>query len=760
MRLLSQEVTTISGYIVDASNGEALIGATVYDQLSKKGTSSNFYGFYSLTLPGDRAKLRISFVGFGSDMVEVDLNGSVTLDFSLEPQSSQMNAVVVSADRFEAEEEVQSTRMSTIQLKPKEIEKIPVFAGEVDIIKVAQLMPGVSRGGEGTTGLYVRGGTDDQNLMLLDEATVYNVGHLFGFFSVFNNDAIRDISVVKGGFPAYYGGRLSSVMDIRMKEGDLNKWHAKGGIGLLSSRLSLDGPILKDKLSIMLSGRRTYIDQVLKATGVNLPYYFYDLNGKITYKISSRDRIYLSSYIGDDILRFREEVEESSPDDAGEATEVDEIDQELNFGFELGNATTSLRWNHIYDDNKLFHNVTLYQTQFEYDIGGNFVGNSLLIRSRIRDLGLKADWDYYPNPENSITIGTQGILHIFRPNVVNTGGDISQALASQAGDPINNLEWSFYGQNDQKHSNQLSTNYGLRLSSSIVGSAFYGALEPRLAAKYSFGKLNSVKLSYTFMRQYMHRVSSSSIALPTDLWYPVTERVRPQSSHQVAAGYFKGFAKSGWNLSAELYVKTMDRLIEYREGARLLLNNNFEDELLSGRGISYGGELLVRKKIGPFTGWLGYTLSRALRDFEGLNGGESFAARFDRRHDLSLVTTFDFNPRFSFSTVWVYTSGSRFTAQNGQYFFPNPSFTGIDLIPTYTKRNAITLASSHRLDMNFIIRNAPDRKFVSEWHFGFYNFYNRASPYQVSIEFDGLTYRYIQRGLFGLIPSVAWNFKF
>ncbi len=750
---------TISGYVTDQANGEALIGATIYDEVNKVGTAANFYGFYSLTLPEGPVSLRISFVGYEIKRYQNSLNTNQSINFPLALEASQLDEVVVSAESLETEDEVKNTQMSVINLKPKEIENIPAIGGEVDIIKVAQLMPGVSRGGEGTTGLFVRGGTDDQNLILLDEATVYNVGHLFGFFSIFNNDAIRDVSVVKGGFPSYYGGRLSSVMDIRMKEGDLNRWHGNGGIGLLSSRLSIDGPIVKEKLAVMISGRRTYIDQVLNLTGTSLPYYFYDLNGKITYKISDRDRIFLSSYIGKDILDFNETVDESEDED-GVADDVSSVEEELNFGFDLGNVTTTLRWNHLYPSNKMFHNVTLYQTQFQYDIGGNFVDNSILIQSEIRDLGVKADWDYYLNPRNSIRFGTQGIWHIFRPNVVNTSGEISEALSSQSGGTIRNLEGSLYAQNDHKLSDQLAVNYGLRFSSSAVASRFYSALEPRLTGNYTFGQLNSVKLSYTFMRQYMHRVSSSSIALPTDLWYPVTDRVRPQSAHQVAAGYFKGFEKLGLNVSIELYWKTMANLIEYREGARLLLNNNFEEELANGEGKAYGGEILIRKKVGAFTGWVGYTLSRARRKFAALNDGNSFAARFDRRHDLSVVATFDFNERFTFSGVWVMNSGTRFTAQNGQYLFPNPTFTGIELVPVYTSRNAVTLASSHRMDINFIIRNNPEKKFRSEWHIGAYNFYNRASPYRVSIQFDGLNYRYIQRGLFGFIPSVAWNFKF
>ncbi|MEM6642540.1 MAG: TonB-dependent receptor [Bacteroidota bacterium] len=757
--LLAQENFTISGYITDASNSEALIGTTVlFDVENQKGAIANYYGFYSLTIPAGKVSLLFSFVGFESKQVQVDLTENKTLNVALQPSAGKLSEVVITSDRFVLEEEVKKPQMGIIQLTPKEVEAIPALGGEVDLIKVAQLMPGISRGGEGTTGMYVRGGTDDQNLVTIDEATVYNVGHLFGFFSIFNNDAIRDVKLVKGGFPAQYGGRLSSVMDVRLKEGDLQRWHGRGGIGLLSSRLTIDGPIIQDKLSIMLSGRRTYIDQMLRLTGVNLPYYFYDFNGKISYKIDRRNRIYLSAYLGDDVLDFNETVTEENEE--GIAEKADEIENELSFGFKLGNITSTLRWNHIYNNEKLFHNLTLFNTQFDYDIGGNFIDNSILIRSSIRDYGLKADWDYFYSPDISLKWGFNTVTHLFRPNVVNTGGDISEALGSREGDLIVNQEAAIYANNEHNISNRWSTNYGFRISSSIVEGAFYAGFEPRLTARYAINKLNSIKFSYTYMKQYMHRVSSSSISLPTDLWYPVTASVKPQASHQVAVGYFTGIEKWNLSISSELYFKTMSKLIEYREGARLILNDNFEEELINGDGQAYGAEFLARKKVGKFTGWLGYSIAKANRSFTELNRGQTYPARYDRRHDVSMVANFDITPRFAFSMVWVYSSGSRFTAQNGQYFFPNPSFTGVELVPVFTPRNEVTLASSHRLDANFIIKNKPTKWFSSEWHFGFYNFYNRASPYQVRVQFDGLNYRYVQDGLFGFIPSIAWNFNF
>ena len=757
LRSEAQELYTLSGYITDETNGEALIGATIFDLNSKKGVVANTYGFYSLTLPEDSISLAVRFSGFQPQELSISLTENKELNFELAPDLLTLDEVVVTAEAIEIAEHVESTQMSTISLKAREIEKIPAIGGEVDLIKAAQLMPGVSRGGEGAIGMYVRGGTDDQNLVLLDEATVYNLGHLFGFFSVFNNDAVRDITIIKGGFPAQYGGRLSSVMEVKMKEGDLEKWHGAGGIGLLSSRITLDGPIIKNKLSAMISARRTYIDQVLSLTGTSLPYYFYDLNAKLSYKISRNDRIFLSAYLGDDVLDFNESVI-ADPDD--EAEDASEIGDELSFGFNLGNITTTLRWNHIYDQSKLFSNVTLFHTRFKYNIQGSFLENNLLIKSSVRDVGVKATWDYFPNPDNNIQFGMQAIAHFFRPNVINTSGEINDFLSSEEGELIGNQEFAVFANNEQKVNNQLGLNYGVRVSSSNVPNTFYAVIEPRFGAKYTVGKDASIKVNYTFMKQYIHRVSSSSISLPTDLWYPVTERIKPQGSHQVAAGYFKGIPSLKLNISVEAFYKTMSNLIEYREGANLLLNDNFEEELLSGVGRSFGVELLIRKQVGKFTGWLGYSLSRADRTFDELNNGATYSAKYDRRHDISTVMTFDINERLSFSTVWVLSSGSRFTAQNGQYLMPNASFTGVQLIPIYTQRNEVELSPAHRLDINFVLRNKPHKKFRSEWHFGAYNFYNRASPYRVVVDFNGLNYRYAQQGLFGFIPSVAWNFKF
>ncbi|MBI1183323.1 TonB-dependent receptor plug domain-containing protein [bacterium] len=749
----AQEVT-VSGTITDYHSGEPIVGATVYDSISARGAVSNPFGFYSITLPVTAEILRVSFLGYKTQYVEIQEDDGKKLNIALVPFAKSLKEVVVTADKVKVEEEVESTQMSVVKLSPLEVSKIPSLGGEVDLIKVAQLMPGVAKGGEGQSGMFVRGGTADQNLVVLDDATVYNLGHLFGFFSVFNNEAIRDVTLYTGAFPAQFGGRLSAVMDVRMNEGTTEKFSASGGIGLLSSRLTLNIPVVKHKGGITISGRRTYIDKVFKTVGIPLPYYFYDLNVKGNYILSHSDRLYISSYLGNDVLHFSD----------GDSTASVQLEQggseQLNFGFKLGNFTSTLRWNHIYHNEKLFHNITCFQTRFKYDIGGSFLNNNVLIKSQIQDFGFKADWDYNAGKKHLVKFGAAVTNHAFRPNIVNTSGQISDYLRSREGNLMLMQEYGIYVSDDYKISNRLSVNSGLRLSAASTPKKVFGGLEPRFSAKYTLRKNNSVKLSYTRMKQYMHRVSSSSVVLPTDLWYPVTARVLPQASHQMALGFFGGIEKIKSNFSVEGYYKYMTNLIEYREGAQLLLNDNFEQELISGKGESYGLEFMFRRKAGRVTGWVAYTLSWAKRNFPDLNGGQTYYAKYDRRHYLSTVLMYELSERITFSSVWEYTTGARFTAQNGQYFMPNSSFTGIEIIPVYTARNAVVMAPSHRLDINIIIKSRQGKSFNGEWHFGIYNFYNRATPFRVNIQQTQFGMRYTQPGLFGLIPSIAYNFKF
>ncbi len=755
--LFSQNIT-VSGNVKDVASGEDLLFATVYINGTSIGTSTNEYGFFSITfdeskVPGETIELVVSYIGYGTIKQTLEKGKNHKLELKLKFEENNLDVFEVSAEKTKAEDNLNSTQMSVIQIPMKQIKTIPSIGGEVDIIKVMQLMPGVAGGTEGTTGMFVRGGDADQNLVLLDEATVYNVGHLFGFFSVFNPDAIKDMTMIKGGFPANYGGRLSSILDIRMNDGNLNKFHGSGGIGLLSSRITLEGPVIKDKAAFVVAARRTYIDQFFKLFNVVLPYYFYDLNWKFNYKISDKDRIFYSGYYGNDVLKF----------DNSDFDEPDSAQSVFGFGFQLGNLTNTVRWNHIYND-KMFSNVSLITTKFNYDINGKLDANNLLIKSKVTDVGVVGDFNYFKDERTTAKFGGSVVNHSFRPNIISTAGEISEFLGDREGDKIDFQELGIYGNVDYDLIPYvLKVNYGLRLSGAVVKNHVYGGIEPRVSVKYSLTEYSSLKASYSRMKQYMHRVSSSTVSLPTDLWYPVTDSVKPQRADQIAIGYNKVFKKANLNFTAEAYYKWMDNLIEYREGAVLILNDNFESELVQGKGDAYGFEFLLKRDEGRFNGWLGYTLSWSTRDFEELNQGKTYFAKYDRRHDISVVLNYKLSKRWSFSAVWVYSTGYRFTAQIGQYLVPNPALNGVDVIPIYTDRNAVKMSPSHRLDLNFVLGPKKQKKFNDEWHFGCYNFYNRATPYKIEIvptDDGSVGYKYQQPGLFGFIPSIAYNFKF
>jgi hypothetical protein len=751
--------TTISGYVNDKESGEELLFATVFVEGTTIGVTSNEYGFYSLTIADDVAKgdsieITFGFVGYKNITKKVAVGSSSTLNVHLPSESTELESFVVKASRTKQDEELRSTQMSVIKIPMKQITAIPSLGGETDVIKVVQLLPGVARGGEGTTGMFVRGGDADQNLVLLDEATVYNTGHLFGFFSVFNADAIKDMTMIKGAFPANYGGRLSSILDIRMKDGHEKKIHGQGGIGLLSSRLTIEGPLKKDTSSFLISGRRTYIDKVFSLANVFIPYYFYDVNAKFNYKFSDKDRLFYSFYLGSDVLKF----------DGSDVDDPEAEEQGLGFGFTLGNMTNTVRWNHVYNP-KLFSNLSLISTSFNYNINGKLAGNNLLIKSNIFDLGAKMDFDYYKSSKTHIKFGGSMINHAFKPNIINTSGEITEFLASSEGEKLAIQEMGVYGNADfDLVGEKLKMSSGLRLSGTNVKGGFYTGIEPRLSFRYMLADNDALKIGYSRMKQYMHRVSSSTVTLPTDLWYPVTSTIKPQAAEQIAIGYHHLFKEIKTSLTVEGYYKWLNNLIEYREGANLILNNNFENELLQGTGDAYGAEVLLKKDEGRFTGWIGYTLAWATRDFDELNGGETFPAKYDRRHNISIVGTYQLSERWTVSAVWVFSNGSRFTAQIGQYLMPNATLTGVDIIPLYTKRNEVSMSSSHRMDINFVLKPKEDKKFKGEWHFGCYNLYNRATPYRVDVqpvdENGTIGYKYVQPGLFGFIPSIAYNFSF
>lgn len=739
---------TISGTIRDEESGEALLFASVYNDELGISTVSNEFGYFILEAPTDTVVITIDYLGYKNTKFTVHKNNLKSIRFNIPKESTQLEEVQINITRTPQEEIHNSTQMSAIKIPIKDIKNIPSIGGETDVIKVVQLMPGVQSGGEGGTGMYVRGGDVDQNLVILDEAPVYNIGHLFGFFSVFNPDAIKDMTLYKGAFPSKYGGRLSSILDIRMNDGNNKKIHGRGGIGILSSRLMLEGPIKKDKGSFMIAGRRTYIDQVLKWTGGFLPYYFYDLNAKFNYKINDKNTIFVSSYLGNDLLSFdQSDVKEDAP---------------FNFGFTLGNITSTVRWNQIKSE-KLFANYSLVYTNFDYVINGRFEENSLFISSAINDYGAKVDYEYFLSNNHKIQYGGNFIFHEFRPNVVNAAGDVTDFLESDKGAPLNTLEKGAYFQHIYTpDSSKWDIRSGIRFSGAIVKDRFYPGIEPRISSKYALTKKTNLKLSYSLMRQYMHLVSSSTVALPTDLWYPVTKNVKPQTSHQGAAGISYFSSKIKTQFSVETYYKYMTNLTEYKEGANLLLNDDFESELLQGNGESYGVELLIKRDEGIWNGWIGYTLSWSKRYFDELNGGDWFYARYDRRHNFSIVQNLKLGKKWSFGAVWVYSTGSRFTPQVGVYAMPNASLSGVDWIPVYAKRNSVQMSASHRLDVNFIWKSKETKKFRGEWHFGAYNVYNQAMPWRVDVARDDINggFKYEQPGLFGFIPSIAYNFEF
>jgi hypothetical protein len=740
---------TLSGYITDAKDGESLIGVTVNCFSEKRGAVSNGYGYYALTLPKGNYAIVFSYLGYSSVKKEISLDNNISLNIQLSETSNDVKEVVVKASDQKGRMQVQNTEMSKISVPMEMIRRVPTLFGESDLIKVLQLMPGVKRGIEGTTGMYVRGGGNDENLILVDEAPVYNTGHLLGFFSVFNSNSIKDVSLYKGSFPAIYGGRLSSILDIKMREGNDQRFSTQGSIGIIASNLTIEGPVIKNKCSFIISGRRTYLDRVVKLLSGknNFPYYFYDLNIKVNYKITERDRIFVSSYFGRDVL-------------AAESDRQDSLNAGIN-SF-VGNFTITTRWNHAYKKNHLFHNISIIQSNFRYNIDGKVLSNSVLVTSYIQDIGVKADYEYKPDTKNNYRFGAAVVNHHFRPNVVSTAGDITQFLKSKPGSSIYNQEISLYANDDRDMGPRWKLNYGVRLSSTIVTGIFYKGIEPRFAAKYPIDENSSVKFGYSRMKQYLHLVSSSAVSLPTDLWYPVTKLVQPATSDQVCAGYFRYFEKYKMNFSAEAYYKTMSHLIEYREGANLILNDNYEKELVFGKGKAYGFEFLLQRNEGMLSGWISYTLSWANRTFPDLNKGYTYFSKFDRRHDIAVVANITITKRKSLSMAWVFSSGSPFTARVSQFLMPNPTFTAIDVLPVYTSKNEIRLHPAHRLDIDYCYKSRIKSKFKGEWHIGGYNIYNRVQPNRIEIVPDPATglYKYQEKGLFGFIFSIAYNFQY
>ncbi len=753
---------TISGHMKNGSSGEELIGATVFVKELQTGSSSNVYGFYSLTLPAGSYTLQYQYIGFQLSEITINLQRDTTLSIELQPDSKQITTVEVTAER--STKNVDDVKMSTVDLKMETVKKIPAVFGEVDVIKTIQLLPGITGAGEGIGGFFVRGGGVDQNLILLDEAPVYNASHLLGFFSVFNPDAIKDVQVYKGGIPAEYGGRLSSLLDIRMNEGNTKKFSMSGGLGLISSRLTIEAPLMKDKMSLLVSGRRTYADLFLKLSRNedlrDNKLYFYDLNAKYNWRINDKNRIYLSGYFGRDVLEF------------GDA-----------FFNNWGNSTATLRWNHLFSD-KLFSNFSFIFSDFNYSLGVPDGSQAFDWDAGIRDYTFKSDMTYYLAPQNTLKFGALATHHtFFLGEVTPKGESIFNGLKVPDKRAI---EYAFYVSDEHKFGTKWTVQYGLRYSlfnnvgegqefeyaedgETVVDTTFYGSFEgiemyhgpePRLAVRYGWNDKNALKLSYNRTRQYIHLISNSTVSSPLDIWVPTGRYIQPMTADQVALGWFRNFKDNMFEFSIEGYYKYMYDLLDYKDNAELLLNDKLETQLLRGDGYSIGLELLLRKQVGRFTGWISYTLARTRRKVPGINGGEDYPASNDRTHDIAVVLQYKISERVSIAGNWIMYTGLAVTFPEAKYEFQG------SIIPVYTDRNGYRLPYNHRMDLSLDYTFGKKRaksRYNHSLNFSVYNVYYQKNAFSFEFREDddnpGQTAAY-KTFLFTIVPSVTYNFNF
>lgn len=764
-----QQKVSLSGYVTDAANGEALIQATVVVVEAGTGTYTNDYGFYSLSLAPGSYTLKFSYLGFQTQTLTVELTESMTLDLELASKELTVGEVVISA---EAEDQhVKQVEMSTTKLDIREVRRMPQLLGEVDIIRSIQLLPGVSTVGEGATGFNVRGGNVDQNLILLDESPVYNSSHLLGFFSVFNADAIKDIKLYKGGIPANYGGRLSSVLDVKQKEGNNKQFAGTGGIGLISSRMTLEGPIAKEKASFMVAGRRSYMDLFLKLSPDeelrSNVLYFYDLNAKVNYEINDKNKIFLSGYFGDDVFRFEDE-----------------------FKMQWGNQTGTIRWNHLFGD-RLFSNFTAVYSNYRYRLGiPESEGNSDPFdwTSHIINYNLKADFGFYASPNFTLDFGASAIVYRFKPGTIDFLGDTTNFSDFDI-EHEHALESGIYVSAEQKIGKRLTLQYGLRYANfqnigagvvyqyqegvpmretSIIDTLQYGDLEvietfdgwePRFSFNFLLDDKSAIKGSYNRINQFIHLVSNTTSATPLDIWKPSGPHVKPAVVDQFALGYFRNFYDNAYETSVEVFYKDFANLLDFKDGAELLFNETIETELLSGDGRAYGLELMIRKQKGDWTGWLGYTLSRTERKVPGINDGAYYPSNYDKLHDLSLVVSYQLNPRWNLSANFAYMTGRPVTYPDARYVYD-----GIT-IPSYGNRNGSRTPAYHRLDLgaNWDL-SKPEKKLQQSLSFGLYNAYGRRNAYSVFFrpnEDDPMVTEAVRLSIFAApLPYITWNFTF
>jgi len=780
----------VSGDVRDHATGESIIGATVLIKNKNSGVVTNSFGFYSITLPAGNYEMELRCVGYEIFAAPLKLQSNLHKDFELNPISFTGGPVIIEGTR---KDNVGSTEMGKIEIGIEQIKKIPVIFGEVDILKTITLLPGVQSSGEGNAGFYVRGGGVDQNLILLDNSTVYNASHLFGFFSVFNADAVKNIEITKGGGAASYGGRLSSVLDINLKEGNSKSFHGAGGIGTIASRFTVEGPIKKDTSSFILSGRRTYIDVLAKpfmnpeSSFNGSGYFFYDLNAKFNYRLSKRDQLFASVYTGKDVFSF-------NSSDAGFSTRIP-----------WGNTTGTIRWAHQ-SGSKLFMNAILTYTDYKFQFEGKQDQFTFGLSSGIRDYGAKVQWSYYPNPTHRMKWGMDYTFHKFTPNnTYASSGDVNFDLGEQV--KLFSHESAAYFQDDFDINEKWRINAGVRIpyfmhvgpftrytyptsTSSVGGSttpittiyeknkkvADYVGFEPRFNARYEINKASSFKMALSRNLQFITLTSLSPSSLPTDVWLPSTDRLKPQLASQVSVGYFRNFFDDSWESSIELYYKDMQNQSDYREGSTpdQTVGDNIDNLLVFGRGYSYGAEFFIKKRMGDFSGWVGYTWAKTMRIFEEVNNGKAYPTRWDRRHDLNVVLMYTLSPRVDLGFVFVYATGNAITLPISRYFFEG------NLVEVYGERNSFRMAPYHRADFSLnvkgkLMRSRFDaelnqvveepRKFRSSWNFSVYNLYNRMNPYFIYFATKdnnngGFQITARQVSLFPILPSITWNFEF
>lgn len=751
IQTIKAQKITISGYIKDSQTGESLTGVMVYNTNSKSGTACNLYGFYSLSVPlVDTLGLVFSSMGYQTQIKKITTKEDFMLNISMEAKLSQMTEVVVNANRNN--NNVQKPQMGVIDIPIQQIKTLPAIAGERDLMKVVQLLPGVQSGQEGTTGFFVRGGSADQNLVQLDEATIYNPNHLFGLFSTFNINAIKNVQLIKGGFPANYGGRLSSILAVQMKEGNSQKFSGAGGIGLLSSNLTLEGPIIKDKSSFIISARRSYADLIVRPflpkSGNKTLYYFYDVNAKVNFKFNNKNRLFLSVFTGLDNAEYTGA-------------------NALNYGINFGNKTATLRYNHQFNS-KLFSNTSLIYN--DYHLSLSTIQNKYIaqVYSGITDINSKTDFDYYPNNKNKIKFGLNYSYSIFSPASVSAKISKTGKITTIKPDSIPHQYSSlvaFYAKDEITFNDRWSADIGLRIPVFIKTNSQYTFIEPRATLKFSLNDETSIKAAYTEMNQFIHLVPSSTASLPTDIWISSSNYVKPQKSRQYALGVFKNFKENAIETSIEFYFKDMRNQVLFKEGTQPLISNDINQLLVFGSGNSYGAEFFVKKNFGKLTGSIAYTLSKTTQQFDSLNYGNSFPFTYDKRHNLNIVASYEKNKKWTYSAAFIFTSGGSFTLPVGKIpvFSGGTLYDGIYL--DYTNRNNYRYRPYNRLDVSAIYhknRKIFGKVYESEWVFSIYNLYSRRNPYFIVLSTDPVTKapKATEVSLLPIIPSVSFNFKF